>query len=137
MINFAKKQKFVTFGISFVIDNSKIMQVVFYALDMHDRPNMVLWVNQGLCHFCLVTNTTKISQKLSLETKNQFFGLWKNIYHKILIYWKMLIIEFSFNFLSYRILWSCMIKRFGQPGILFKKTHTKNQKGGMVIKIQL
>ena len=62
---------------------------------------LVLSVNQGLCHLCLVTNTTKIFQKLNLETKNPFSVRMEfmKLYDK--------------KFLIYR---NCMIRSLGQPG---------------------
>ena len=43
--------------------------------------------------------------EVKFKIKNQFFGLWKNTYHTIFIYGKMLIIEISYNFLY---VWNCM-----------------------------
>ena len=57
-----------------------------------------------------------------------FFGLWKNTYQKIFINGKLLIIEFSYNFLyvwNYMKLYeknfltygNCMITIFGLPSV--------------------
>ena len=86
----------------------------FRSFSMHCKcmtvQTFVLWVNQGLCHLCSVSNTAKIFPNLMLKTKNELFGLWKNTYHTISINGKRLIIEFSCNFLYvlYEIVLNCM-----------------------------
>ena len=71
----------------------------------------------------------KIFQKINFKEKIKVFGLWENTYHTIFIYGKMLIIEFSYNFLyvwncmklydkKFLIYGNCMIRSFGQPGRL-------------------
>ena len=63
-----------------------------------------------------------------LKEKIKIFVLWENTYHTIFIYGKMLIIEFSYNFLyvwncmklydkKFLIYGNCMIRSFDQPGI--------------------
>ena len=67
-----------------------------------------------------------------MKEKNNIFGLWENTYHTIFIYGKMLIIEFSYNFLyvwncmklydkKFLIYGNCMIRSFGQPGHLAQR----------------
>ena len=119
---------FVTFVIS-IIKNSHI-QVVFYALSMQDRPTFGVLSNQGLCHLCSVATTTEnFSETKFRKKKSKFLVYGKTHYHTIFIYGKMLIIEFSYNFLY---VWNCMklydkkfliygnymIRSFGQPGFL-------------------
>ena len=73
----------------------------------------------------------KIFQKRIYKEKIKIFCLWENIYHTIFIYGKMLIIEFSYNFLyvwncmklydkKFLIYGNCMIRSFGQPGFFTK-----------------
>ena len=83
---------------------------------MQDRPTFGVLSNQGLCHL------SKFRKK-----KSNFLVYGKTRYHTIFIYGKMLIIEFSYNFLY---VWNCMklydkkfliygnymIRSFGQPG---------------------
>ena len=108
-------------------DGSKTTSRFLCIVNAWTVQTLVFWVNQGICHLCSVANTKKIFRKLNLETKNQLFGLWKNIYRTILIYGKILIGEFSYNFLY---VWNCVkfydkkffiygngiIRSFGQPG---------------------
>ena len=95
---------------------------------MQDRPTFGVLSNQGLCHLCSVATTTKnFSETKFRKKKINIFGLWENAYHTIFIYRKMLIIEFSYNFLyvwncmklydkKFLIYGNCMIRSFGQPG---------------------
>ena len=89
---------------------------------------MVLWVTKVFFTCVRLQTQPKISQKKNLERKNQTFGLWKNTYHTIFIYGKMLIIQFSYSFLyvwtcmklyykKFLIYGNCMIRSFDQPGI--------------------
>ena len=104
------------------------IQVVFYALSMQDRPTFGVLSNQGLCHLCSVATTTEnFSETKFRKKKSKFLVYGKTHYHRIFIYGKMLIIEFSYNFLY---VWNCMklydkkfliygnymIRSFGQPG---------------------
>ena len=102
---------------------------------MQDRPTFGVLRNQGLCHLCSVATTTEnFSETKVRKTKNRkIFGLWENTYHTIFIYGKMLIIEFSYNFLyvwncmklydkKLLIYGNCMIRSFGQPGNPVVKT---------------
>ena len=117
---------FITFVISIVKDSH--IQVVFYALSMQDRPTFGVLSNQGLCHLCSVATTTEnFSETKFRKKKSKFLVYGKTHYHTIFIYGKMLIIEFSYNFLY---VWNCMklydkkfliygnymIRSFGQPG---------------------
>ena len=110
---------FVTFVISIVKDSHKSMQ---------DRPTFGVLSNQGLCHLCSVATTTEnFSETKIRKKKSKFLVYGKTHYHTIFIYGKMLIIEFSYNFLY---VWICMklydkkfliygnymIRSFGQPG---------------------
>ena len=69
----------------------------------------------------------KICQKINIRKKNNFLVYGENTYHTISIYGKMLIIEFSYNFLyvwncmklyekKFPIYENCLISIFGQPG---------------------
>ena len=81
------------------------------------------------CHLCSVATTTEnFSETKVRKKKSKIFGLWENTYHTIFIYGKMLIIEFSYNFLyvwncmkvydkKFLIYGNCMIRSFGQPGL--------------------
>ena len=90
--------------------------------------NLWCFVNQGLCHLCSVANTTEnFSETKFRKKKSKFLVYGKTHYHTIFVYGKMLIIEFSYNFLY---VWNCMklydkkfliygnymIRSFGQPG---------------------
>ena len=89
---------FVTFVISIVVDRH--IQVVFYALSMHDRPTFGVLGNQGLWHLCSVATTAEnFSETKFRKKKSKFLVSGKTHYHTIFIYGKMLIIEFSYNFL--------------------------------------
>ena len=126
---------FVTFVISIVKDSH--IQVVFYALSMQDRPTFGVLSNQGLWHLCSVATTTEnFSETKFKKKKSKFLVYGKTHYHTIFIYGKMLIIEFSYNFLY---VWNCMklydkkfliygnymIRSFGQPGSVEFYTHRK------------
>ena len=102
---------------------------------MQDRPTIGVLRNQGLCHLCSVATTTEnFSETKVRKKKSKIFGLWENTYHTIFIYGKMLIIEFSYNFLyvwncmklydkKFLIYGNCMIRSFGQPGcVIFPQT---------------
>ena len=117
---------FVTFFISIVKDRH--IHAVFYALSMQDRPTFGVLSNQGLCQLCSVATTTEnFSETKFRKKKSKFLVYGKSRYHTIFIYGKMLIIEFSYNFLY---VWNCMklydkkfliygnymIRSFGQPG---------------------
>ena len=102
---------------------------------MQDRPTFGVFSNQGLSHLCLVANTTNNFSETKFRKKKSKLGLWENTYHTIFIYGKMLIIEFSYNFLyvwncmklydkKFLIYENCMIRSFGQPGQLLLQ---KNQ----------
>ena len=58
-----QKKKFVTFVISIVKDS--LIQVIFYALKMQDRPTFGVLSNQCLSHICSVANTHLFGSKLS------------------------------------------------------------------------
>ena len=101
---------------------------------MHDRPTFGVLSNQGLCYLCSAANTTENISETKFKKKNQIFGLWKNTYHTIFIYGKMLIIEFSYNFLyvwncmklydkKFFIYGNCMIRSFGQPGYMAQNSY--------------
>ena len=67
---------------------------------MQDRPTFGALSNQGLCHLCSVANTTENLSEIKFTNKKQrFFVYGENTYHTISIYGKILIIEFSYNFL--------------------------------------
>ena len=94
---------------------------------MQDRPTFGVLSNQGLCHLCSVATTTENFSETKFRKKNQNFWFMENTYHTIFIYGKMLIIEFSYNFLyvwncmklydkKFLIYENCMIRSFGQPG---------------------
>ena len=103
---------------------------------MQDRPTFGVLRNQGLCHLCLVATTTEnLSETKVRKKKSKNFGLWENTYHTIFIYGKMLIIEFSYNFLyvwncmklydkKFLIYGNCMIRSFGQPGAVANTMQT-------------
>ena len=95
---------------------------------MQDRRTFGVLSNQGLCNLCPVATTTENFSKTTFRKKKiKIFGLWENTYHTTFIYGKMLIIEFSYNFLyvwncmklydnKFLIYGNCMIRSFGQPG---------------------
>ena len=73
---------------------------------MQDRPTFGVLSNQGLCHLSSVATTTEnFSESKFRKKKSKFFVYGKTHYHTIFIYGKMLIIEFSYNFLY---VWHCM-----------------------------
>ena len=59
----------------------------------------------GLVTCVRLQTQPKIFQKTNLRTKNNFLVYGENTYHTISIYGKLLIIEFSYNFLY---IWNCM-----------------------------
>ena len=62
------------------------IQVVFYALQMQDRPTFGVLSNQGLCHLCSVATTTKNFAETKFREKKS----------KFLVYGKTPIIQFSY-----------------------------------------
>ena len=116
--------------VTFVISIVKIspIEIVFYAFSMQDWLTFGVLSNQGLCHLCSVaTKTENFSENKFRKKKSKFLVYGKTHYHTIFICGKMLIIEFSYNFLY---VWNCMklydkkfliygnymIRSFGQPG---------------------
>ena len=95
---------------------------------MQDRPTFGVLSNQGLCHLCSAATTTEnFSETKFRKKKSKFLVYGKNTYHTVFIYGKMLIIEFSYNFLyvwncmklydkKFLIYGNCMIRSFCQPG---------------------
>ena len=95
---------------------------------MQDRPTFGVLSNQGLLSLVFGCNyNRKFFRNQILKEKIKIFGFWENTYHTIFIYGKMLIIEFSYNFLyvwncmklydkKFLIYGNCMIRSFGQPG---------------------
>ena len=64
-------------------------------------------------------------KKINLETKNQFFGLWKNTYRRInnfLYVWNCMK-KYDKNFLIHG---NCLKRTFGQPGFLGQNTSRFN-----------
>ena len=96
---------------------------------MQDRPTFGVLSNQGLLSLVFGCNyNRKFFRNQILKEKIKIFGLWENTYHTIFIYGKILIIEFSYNFLyvwncmklydkKFLIYGNCMIRSFGQPGL--------------------
>ena len=101
---------------------------------MQDRPTFGALSKQGCCHLCSVANTTQNFSQNKFTNKKQLFGLWRKN-HTVSIYGKMLVIEFSYNFLyvwnclklyekKLPIYENCMISIFGQPGYSGKLTYS-------------
>ena len=72
------------------------IQVVFYALQMQDRPTFGVLSNQGLCHLCSVATTTdSFSETKFRKKKSKFlvygktpiiqFSYMENVYHRVFI----------------------------------------------------
>ena len=93
--------------------DSKSTRRQFRSFSMHCKCKtvqpLVLWVTKVLVTCVRLQTQPKICQKINLRTKNNFLVYGENTYHTISIYGKMLIIEFSYNFLY---VWNCMKRNF-------------------------
>ena len=95
---------------------------------------LVLWVTKVVVTCVRLQTQPKTFQKINSRTKNNFLVYGENTYHTISIYGKMLIIEFSYNFLyvwncmklyekKFPIYQNCMKSIFGQPGQWNEQLH--------------
>ena len=96
---------------------------------MQDRPTFGALSNQSLCKLCWFANTTdNFSETKFRKKKSKFLVYGKTPIIQFSFMEKMLLIEFSYNFLyvwncmklydkKFLIYGICMLRSFGQPGL--------------------